>query len=116
MCGEVPKKDRAMSRILVDVDLCQGHGVCESEAPEIFEVGKDRKVIVNEPPAEALADPGTRRSVDLAINYCPTHALSLLAEADGPGLPNRPPQPPDNTAARQHSHQTAQPPDNTATR
>ena len=25
---------------MVDRDLCQGHGVCEGEAPEVFEVAK----------------------------------------------------------------------------
>ncbi len=27
-------------KIIVDRDLCQGHGVCESEAPEVFSVSK----------------------------------------------------------------------------
>ena len=27
-------------RIVVDRDLCQGHGVCESEAPDVFSVSK----------------------------------------------------------------------------
>jgi len=26
--------------VVVDYDLCQGHGVCESEAPEVFSVWK----------------------------------------------------------------------------
>jgi ferredoxin len=33
-------------RIVVDRDLCQGHGVCESEAPEVFEVSTARTVVV----------------------------------------------------------------------
>ena len=37
-------------RVEVDRDLCQGHGVCESEAPEVFEVGtfdgRDNQVVV----------------------------------------------------------------------
>ncbi len=33
-------------RIVVDADLCQGHGVCENEAPDLFEVDDDHKVAV----------------------------------------------------------------------
>ena len=28
-------------RVEVDDDLCQGHGVCETEAPDVFAVSKD---------------------------------------------------------------------------
>ncbi len=63
-------------RIVVDMDLCQGHGVCESEAPDIFEVDRDRKVEVLE------QSPGDehRKSLELAVKYCPTHALSLVED------------------------------------
>jgi len=63
-------------RVVVDRDLCQGHGVCESEAPEVFEVGKDRQVVVLD---EAPGD-GQRRAVELAVKYCPTHALSIVED------------------------------------
>ncbi|HTO00829.1 MAG TPA: ferredoxin [Microthrixaceae bacterium] len=63
-------------RVKVDLDLCQGHGVCESEAPEVFEVGKNPKVhVLNETPDEDLL-----AGVRLAIKYCPTHALSLVED------------------------------------
>lgn len=60
-------------KVVVDRDLCQGHGVCEAEAPEVFEVSKkgDLTVLV-----EAPAD-DQRAAVDLAVRYCPTHALSV---------------------------------------
>lgn len=61
-------------RIVVDRDLCQGHGVCESEAPGVFEVSKDAVLnILNETPED-------RRSVEAAVKYCPTHALSIVEE------------------------------------
>lgn len=63
-------------RIVVDADLCQGHGVCENEAPEVFEVGRDRKVVVRQ---ERPGDE-QRRSVELAVKYCPTHALSMVED------------------------------------
>ena len=60
-------------RIVVDRDLCQGHGVCESEAPDVFEVGKDHQVVVLDPtPRE-----DQRTVVDAAVRFCPTHALSI---------------------------------------
>lgn len=63
-------------RIKVDMDLCQGHGVCESEAPDVFEVDRDHKVrVLNESPAEAQL-----KAVNMAVKYCPTHALKLVDE------------------------------------
>ena len=60
-------------KITVDADLCQGHGVCESEAPGVFRVGKDRQVELIDP---APAD-DQRTAVTASVKYCPTHALSL---------------------------------------
>lgn len=60
-------------RIVVDPDLCQGHGVCESEAPAVFRVGEDRQVEVldTDPPEEQ------RPAISAAVKYCPTHALTV---------------------------------------
>ena len=60
-------------RIVIDQDLCQGHGVCESEAPAVFRVGDDRQVEVLD--AEPSED--QRAAVDAAVKYCPTHALAV---------------------------------------
>ena len=63
-------------RIVVDMDLCQGHGVCESEAPDLFEVDRDRKVaVLDEAPGE-----DQRKALELAVKYCPTHALSIVED------------------------------------
>lgn len=64
-----------MHVIKVDDDLCQGHGVCESEAPQLFEVGKDRKVHVLNPNPTAE----DMKQLQLAIKYCPTRALSVVS-------------------------------------
>jgi len=61
-------------RIVVDMDLCQGHGVCESEAPELFEVDADRKVVV----LAAAPDESQRTNLEMAVKYCPTHALKIV--------------------------------------
>ena len=63
-------------RVSVDLDLCQGHGVCESEAPAVFELAKNKTVtILDERPSEAQ-----RSEVEAAIRYCPTSALHVSEE------------------------------------
>jgi len=63
-------------RIVVDQDLCQGHGVCESEAPAVFSVSKhgDLTMLDGSPPD------AERSRVELAVKYCPTHALKIIEE------------------------------------
>jgi sterol 14-demethylase len=69
-----PARSGAACRIRVDLDLCQGHGVCVNEAPEVFDLDADeRKVVLRcENPSPEL-----REKVDLAVRHCPTHALSI---------------------------------------
>ena len=61
-------------RIVVDRDLCQGHGVCESEAPGVFSVSKDAVLTV----LDESPDDARRAAVEAAVKYCPTHALSIV--------------------------------------
>ena len=60
-------------RIEVDADLCQGHAMCELEAPDVFRVPKRGvvEILDAEPPDELRDD------VERAIEMCPTRALSL---------------------------------------
>ncbi|PXW35123.1 UNVERIFIED_CONTAM: ferredoxin [Williamsia faeni] len=62
-------------RIEVDLDLCQGHGMCEMEAPDIFESGRDSVKILD-------PQPGSSHSADVerAVRYCPTQALRIVEE------------------------------------
>ena len=64
-------------RVRVDLDLCQGHSVCASEAPEVFAIERDEndedKVVVR----MASPDAGLREKVDAAVRHCPTHALTI---------------------------------------
>lgn len=63
-------------RVVVDRDLCQGHGVCENEAPGVFEVSKAGELaVLQESPGDAQ-----RKAVEAAVTYCPTHALSIVEE------------------------------------
>ena len=60
-------------RIKVDFDLCQGHGECEGEAPEVFAVDEDGKMtVLQEEPLEEL-----REKVLRARKYCPTLAITV---------------------------------------
>jgi sterol 14-demethylase len=61
-------------RVQVDWDLCQGHGVCATEAPEVFAVDREKscvRVLREAVPAEL------RAKVEAAVKYCPTRALSI---------------------------------------
>ena len=63
-------------RVAVDRDLCQGHGVCESEAPSVFTVSKDAQLtVLDERPGD-----DERTAVEAAVKYCPTHALSIVED------------------------------------
>ncbi len=60
-------------RVVVDRDLCQGHAVCESEAPTVFSVSKKGELtILDETPPEER-----RAAVEEAVRRCPNQALRL---------------------------------------
>lgn len=60
-------------RIQVDYTRCTGHGLCELEAADVFEVGPDGVVhlLVDDPDA-------ARREIGAAVAVCPTAALSVV--------------------------------------
>ena len=61
-------------KIEVDRDLCQGHAMCEVEAPEYFRVPKRGQVeILNDEPPEE-----DRTQIEQAVWACPTQALSIV--------------------------------------
>ena len=61
-------------RAVADLDLCQGHQMCQAEAPDVFgfDADADKVVVLVENPAESQRD-----DVLLAVRYCPAMALSL---------------------------------------
>ena len=59
-------------RVAVDADLCQGHGVCVAEAPDVFALDRESNRVVLLQPEPA---PGSRAGARSAIRHCPTHAL-----------------------------------------
>ncbi|MEM7409990.1 MAG: ferredoxin [Myxococcota bacterium] len=61
-------------RVSVDLDLCQGHGVCMAEAPGVFRVDDaERKVVL----LQETPDADERARVETAVQHCPTRALTL---------------------------------------
>jgi sterol 14-demethylase len=64
-------------RVRVDLDLCQGHGVCVSEAPEIFALDpKETRVrVLDERPTPEL-----RAKLEAAVRHCPTRAISIVED------------------------------------
>jgi ferredoxin len=65
-------------KVEVDLDLCQGHAMCEVEAPDYFRVPKRGQVEIldGEPPEEA------RPEIEQAVWACPTRALSIRETGD----------------------------------
>jgi ferredoxin len=65
-------------KIVADLELCQGHGMCENEAPEVFRVvdsedGSYSHVEILVP----LLDEGLREKVEAAVRLCPNRTLSI---------------------------------------
>ena len=60
-------------RIVVDRELCDGHGMCEAMAHEYFALDDDDvlTVLVESPPES------DRAAVHAAVQSCPALALSL---------------------------------------
>lgn len=61
-------------KMLVDYDLCEGHGECVIAAPEVFDLDDagEKVVLVQEEPREELRD-----KVVEAVRICPIVALQL---------------------------------------
>ena len=64
-------------RVLVDLELCQGHALCQEEAPTVFRVRErpgayDQVELLVEEPPEAL-----RRQVEAAARHCPNRVIRV---------------------------------------
>ena len=61
-------------RVVADLDLCQGHQMCQGEAPAVFGFDADTDVVavLQEHPDESL-----QPQVQAAVRYCPAMALSI---------------------------------------
>jgi ferredoxin len=65
-------------KVVADTSLCQGHQLCQGEAPDVFGFDEDSDVVflLDEYPDESL-----RADVRTAVKYCPAFALSIEEEA-----------------------------------
>jgi ferredoxin len=60
-------------RVRVNPDLCEGNGICEQVAREVFRVGDDDQArVLLDHPDEAL-----RAKVETAVRRCPRQAIRL---------------------------------------
>jgi ferredoxin len=63
-------------RVIVDPDLCEGNGVCEKVAPEVFRLGDDdqARVLLERPPDAMSA------KVEQAVRRCPRQAIRVVPD------------------------------------
>ena len=64
--------------IKADMQLCQGHGECAEEAPELFEVDYDTEAYPKVRVLQAKPDPALRAKAEAAVRYCPNKVLRLV--------------------------------------
>lgn len=62
-------------KIIVDRSKCTGLGICESLAPDVFEVNDDGDLELT---TDVVPD-GEMEDVEAAVAGCPTEALRLQA-------------------------------------
>ncbi len=61
-------------RVVADTSICQGHQLCQGEAPDVFgfDESADHVVLLEE-----HLDESRRSDVVTAVKYCPAFALSI---------------------------------------
>lgn len=61
-------------KVIVDMDLCEGHGECVMAAPEVFLLpdGADVVTVLEESPPDELRD-----KVERAAMMCPVVAITI---------------------------------------
>lgn len=63
-----------MKCVTVDFDKCTGLGICESLAPDFFEVNDDGELLL----LKAEISDAELQEVEEAVNGCPTEALKIV--------------------------------------
>jgi ferredoxin len=61
-------------RVVVDLDKCTGHGICESIADDVFEVRDEGTVLIHENDRPK----SDRERIQQAVTQCPAAALRLV--------------------------------------
>ncbi len=65
-------------RVVLDRSRCSSIGLCESVAPDYFEVGEDAQLILH----RENVSPADERDVREAVRSCPAAALSLIEDSE----------------------------------
>jgi ferredoxin len=65
-------------RVAVDRSRCSSIGICESIAPDYFEMGDDAQLVLH----KNVVDAGDVDAVREAVRSCPAVALKLTAAGD----------------------------------
>ena len=60
--------------VRVDRDLCEQSGRCARQAPEVFELDDELRILVEHPTEDQ------REAVEVAVDKCPRMALRLTEE------------------------------------
>ncbi|MET0740958.1 MAG: ferredoxin [Candidatus Nanopelagicales bacterium] len=67
-------------RVRVDLNVCQGHGVCHMSAPEVYDLDpEDGHSIVMLDPVPPEHEDGAQ----LGVDSCPERAISVVSAAVG---------------------------------
>lgn len=62
-----------MPKVIADVEICQGYGNCITNAPDVFDIDDDGKVVV----LLDIIDDADRTRVQEAARSCPVNALTV---------------------------------------
>jgi ferredoxin len=61
-------------RVTVDESRCEGHGMCEALAPDVFALGEDGVArVLHDPVPDSLAE-----SAESGVRACPVAALDIV--------------------------------------
>ncbi len=63
-------------KVAVDRTKCMGLGICEAQAPGVFEIGDDGVLLIQ----TENATPDQLGAVTAAVKGCPSEALSLIED------------------------------------
>jgi len=64
-------------KIVIDLELCQGHGRCVAQAPEVFGYGEETSQSYVLDGADLLAN---RALIERAVADCPEGAITLIGD------------------------------------
>lgn len=65
-------------KLLINTELCQGHGRCYDLAPTLF--GEDEEGF-GQVLADGIVPPDAEHDARLAVANCPEHAIELVEES-----------------------------------